>query len=131
MLHHLLQYYSRILYKDEQSMKYLENWIYPGFWDQIINLPFECTPTLRKPHACGHLPYSNIKIGKSNTPTIFKIMRECSSLHRILVCCYQNYMHSFFQRLLNLNLNAMDQNQITGQKTQGIHFLIVNLCRVG
>ena len=47
----------------EQSM---ENWIYPVFWDHIL------TSTLLKPHAGGHLPYSNFKIGKSDTPTIFK-----------------------------------------------------------
>ena len=37
-----------------------------------------------KTNAVGHLFYSNTEIGKSNTSTIFKIMRECSSLHRIL-----------------------------------------------
>ena len=37
-----------------------------------------------KPQAGGDLPYSNLKIGKSNTPTIFKIMSECSSLYKIL-----------------------------------------------
>ena len=30
------------------------------------------TPILLKPNADGHLPYSNFKIGKLDTPTIFK-----------------------------------------------------------
>ena len=68
---------------------YLENCIYPQFWDHILNPSFGCTPTLLKPHAGGNLHYSNIKVGKSNTQTIFKIMRECSSLYRILVSNYK------------------------------------------
>ena len=62
---------------------YLENWIYTRFW-VILNPPFGCTPAFLKPYPGGHLPYSNIKIEKSNTPTIFKIMLGCSFLYKIL-----------------------------------------------
>ena len=48
-------------------------------------LRFKCTSASLKPNAGGHLPYSNIKIGKLNTPTISKIMCECLSLYKILV----------------------------------------------
>ena len=49
-------------------------------------LCFKCTSASLKPNAGGHLPYSNLKIGKLNTPTISKIMFECLSLYKILVC---------------------------------------------
>ena len=39
------------------------------FGINIINPLFGCAPTLLKPHAGGQLPYSNFKIGQSNTPT--------------------------------------------------------------
>jgi len=41
-------------------------------------------PALLKPHAGGQVPYLNIEIGKLNNPTISKIIRECSSLYKIL-----------------------------------------------
>ena len=47
----------------------LKNWIYPRLLDHIFNFPFGCNPELLKLHAGGQLPSSNIKIGKSNTPT--------------------------------------------------------------
>jgi len=51
-------------------------------FDIISLIPhFGFTPMLLKSLADGRL---NIKIGKLNTQTIFKIMRECSSLYRIL-----------------------------------------------
>ena len=37
-----------------------ENWMYLRFWDTLM---------LLKPHAGGHLPYSNFEIGKLNTHT--------------------------------------------------------------
>jgi len=46
----------------------------------ILNPPFGITTMLLKLHAVGHIPYSNIKIRKLNTPIIFKIM-HCSSLY--------------------------------------------------
>ena len=75
---------------------YLENGIYPRFWDHIFNPPLLCTPVLLKPHSRGQLPSSNFEIGKMNTPTnlpsfskycvnvhpLYKIL-ECISKHRI------------------------------------------------
>ena len=46
--------------------------------------------TVSLPLAGEQLPYSNIKIGKSNTQTIFKIMRKCSSLNKIFETEYFN-----------------------------------------
>jgi len=69
----------RILCKDEQSMiiwKMNLTWILGSF----PYSPFGCTHALLD----GNLPHSNIKIGKLNTPTIFKILLECSSFYEIL-----------------------------------------------
>ena len=54
-----------------------------GFTQDFGNISL--IPRLCVPHVDGHLPYSNIKIGKSNTPTILK-MRECSSFYSPLFC---------------------------------------------
>ena len=61
--------HSRILLKRCAINDYLVNWIYPRFWDDILNTPFVCTPALLIHNARGQLPYSNFKIGKSITPT--------------------------------------------------------------
>ena len=60
------------------NSRYLENWIYTGFWDHILhpNFALGVSPTLLKPQDGEHLPYSNIKI--------IKVIHECLSLYRIL-----------------------------------------------
>ena len=71
-------------YKDEQSMIIWKIGFTLDFGIISLIICFGVhIPTLLKPHAGGHLPYSNIKIRKLNTPTIFKIMCECSSLYII------------------------------------------------
>ena len=68
-------------------MSSLENWIYPGFLDHILDLSFGCIPTLLKSHAGGHLPYSNIKtfnrVAKFQDPTTL-ILSKNSSIDHIL-----------------------------------------------
>ena len=53
---------------------------------------------LLKPHAGRHLPYSKTKNGNSNTPTIFKLKRECSSLSY----CFVKADFSLFLKLYEL-----------------------------
>ena len=57
------------------------------FWKIGLTLDFGIISLI--PRLCAL--YKNptlvdIKIGKSNTPTIFKMMLECSSLYKILEC---------------------------------------------
>ena len=56
-----------------------ENWMYLRFWD---------TPMLLKPHAGGHLPYSNFEIGKLNTPFL-SIARNFILYIKSLITTYQ------------------------------------------
>ena len=60
---------TKILLSGWTVNDYLENGFYPRFWYQIFNNPLGCAPALLKPRAGGHLPSSNLKIGKSYTPT--------------------------------------------------------------
>ena len=48
----------------------------------VLYPPFGCTTTLLKPHTSGHLPYSNFKIGKLNTPTnLPSFPKYCLNVH--------------------------------------------------
>ena len=70
-------------YKDEQSMIIWKIGFTLDF-GIIFLIPHLAVPRVTKTQAGGHIPCSNIKMGKSNSPTVFKIMLDFSSLYKIL-----------------------------------------------